>query len=38
VLGYDSERSTDHEWGPRLPVFLAEDDRKSLGGSIEKVR
>src|SRR6516162_8128930 len=37
VLGYDSERSTDHEWGPRLVVFLAEDDCKALGGSIEEV-
>ncbi|NYE74112.1 DUF4037 domain-containing protein [Microlunatus parietis] len=26
VLGYDTERSTDHEWGPRLQVFLAEED------------
>ncbi|MDT5044130.1 MAG: hypothetical protein QOE51_5115 [Actinoplanes sp.] len=23
VLGYDSPRSTDHDWGPRLEVFLA---------------
>jgi hypothetical protein len=23
VLGFDSERSTDHNWGPRLQVFLA---------------
>jgi len=23
VLGYDSERSTDHGWGPRLQVFVA---------------
>lgn len=26
VLGYDTERSTDHEWGPRLQVFLAAGD------------
>jgi Domain of unknown function (DUF4037) len=25
VLGYDSPRSTDHEWGPRLQVFVATD-------------
>jgi hypothetical protein len=23
VLGFDSRRSTDHDWGPRLQVFLA---------------
>lgn len=23
VAGYDTERSTDHDWGPRLQVFLA---------------
>jgi hypothetical protein len=23
VLGYDSARSTDHDWGPRLQLFLA---------------
>jgi hypothetical protein len=26
VLGYDSVRSTDHNWGPRLQLFLAVDD------------
>jgi hypothetical protein len=26
VLGYDTERSTDHGWGPRLVVFLEGDD------------
>ncbi len=25
VLGFDSPRSTDHNWGPRLLVFLADD-------------
>src|SRR5205085_2434320 len=25
VLGYDTERSTDHGWGPRLQVLLADD-------------
>ncbi|HKF27895.1 MAG TPA: DUF4037 domain-containing protein [Candidatus Binataceae bacterium] len=37
VLGYDSERSTDHEWGPRLVLFLAEADREALGGAIDEV-
>jgi hypothetical protein len=26
VLGYDTPRSTDHEWGPRMVVFLSEED------------
>lgn len=26
VLGFDTVRSTDHEWGPRLLLFLGEDD------------
>jgi hypothetical protein len=26
VLGFDTERSTDHAWGPRLQVFLRTED------------
>lgn len=26
VLGYDTERSMDHNWGPRLQIFLPEKD------------
>jgi hypothetical protein len=26
VAGFDSERSTDHDWGPRLQIFLADSD------------
>jgi hypothetical protein len=26
VLGFDSQRSTDHDWGPRLQIFLADSD------------
>jgi hypothetical protein len=37
VLGYDSERSTDHEWGPRLVIFLGENDREMLGASVDEV-
>ena len=29
VLGYDTDRSTDHGWGPRLLVFL--DDEAAVG-------
>lgn len=28
VLGYDTPRSMDHDWGPRLQVFVAESDDK----------
>ena len=36
VLGYDSERSTDHSWGPRLLLFLAEDDLHSIARSLRE--
>jgi hypothetical protein len=26
VLGFDTERSTDHDWGPRLQIFVADGD------------
>jgi len=26
IFGFDSERSTDHDWGPRLQLFVADDD------------
>jgi hypothetical protein len=34
VLGCDSERSTDHEWGPRLLLFLDAEDRDALAPQI----
>ena len=34
VLGFDTPRSTDHGWGPRLQVFVGED-HACLAGSIE---
>lgn len=30
VLGFDSPRSTDHDWGPRLQIFLEDNDTKGL--------
>ncbi len=33
VLGFDSQRSTDHNWGPRLQVFLAASSGPSGGPS-----
>ena len=35
VLGYDTERSTDHGWGPRLQVLVADDHD---AGDIEVLR
>jgi Domain of unknown function (DUF4037) len=34
VLGYDTERSTDHGWGPRLCVFV---DRSDLATARDKI-
>jgi Domain of unknown function (DUF4037) len=34
VLGYDTERSTDHDWGPRLQVFLADGGADRYGAAI----
>jgi hypothetical protein len=30
VLGYDTEMSTDHDWGPRIYLFLNEQDVRYL--------
>lgn len=36
VLGYDTPRSTDHGWGPRLLVFVDGDDGiEDLRGAVE---
>ena len=34
VLGFDTERSTDHDWGPRLQVFLGADDAERHAGPV----
>ena len=34
VLGYDSPRSTDHEWGPRLQLFLSQEDHHAHANRI----
>jgi Domain of unknown function (DUF4037) len=34
VAGYDTERSTDHDWGPRLQVFLADEDADGDAASL----
>jgi hypothetical protein len=37
VLGYDTPLSTDHEWGPRLVLFVTEDDYESRMERITEV-
>jgi hypothetical protein len=34
VLGFDTPRSTDHDWGPRCQLFLAGDADPGLPGEI----
>jgi Domain of unknown function (DUF4037) len=34
VLGYDTEISTDHEWGPRLLILLHDEDYPTLHQAI----
>ncbi len=34
VLGFDTERSTDHDWGPRLQLFLDPDHAERHASSI----
>ena len=37
VLAYDTALSTDHEWGPRLLLFLPDDVSTEFADSIEEV-
>ncbi len=36
VLGLDDEISTDHNWGPRLQLFLKESDFNSVGSVLKE--
>jgi hypothetical protein len=36
VLGFDTERSTDHDWGPRLFIFLPDKDAEQLGPQLSE--
>ncbi len=36
VLGFDDVLSQDHDWGPRLILFLRADDHKTLSPSIDR--
>jgi hypothetical protein len=35
VLGFDTERSRDHGWGPRLMLFLRDEDLQTVGQQID---
>ncbi|MFJ6464086.1 DUF4037 domain-containing protein [Streptomyces sp. NPDC091387] len=37
VLGFDTARSADHDWGPRLDLFLAADDVAAHGEAIRRL-
>ncbi len=34
VLGFDTEMSSDHEWGPRVDLFVAEADHESASAAV----
>ena len=36
VLGFDTEMSMDHDWGPRLMIFLEEEDFSALSETIHE--
>lgn len=36
VLGFDTEISTDHDWGPRLLLFLSEADLERHNDALER--
>ena len=37
VLGFDSPRSTDHDWGPRLQVIVTDHDLAGQSGAVLRV-
>ncbi|MFN2225339.1 MAG: DUF4037 domain-containing protein [Anaerolineae bacterium] len=37
VLGFDTPQSRDHDWGPRLMLFLAQADHDAQGDEIDQV-
>jgi hypothetical protein len=36
VLGYDTERSTDHGWGPRVQLFVRAEDVDEVAARVER--
>jgi len=37
VLGLDSVRSTDHDWGPRLQIFLTREDAARFAAALTEI-
>src|SRR5262245_31492410 len=37
VLGYDDLMSTDHHWGPRVMLFLDEEDHQRYADAIQQI-
>ncbi|OHV37066.1 MULTISPECIES: DUF4037 domain-containing protein [Pseudofrankia] len=37
VLGFDTARSMDHDWGPRLQIFVRTDDLAAHGGAVDRL-
>ncbi|MBA4862793.1 DUF4037 domain-containing protein [Streptomyces sp. PSKA54] len=37
VLGFDTARSADHEWGPRLQLFLAPEDAAAGAAAVHRL-
>ena len=37
MLAFDTERPTDHDWGPRLQVFLGADDAERHAGPVTEM-
>lgn len=37
VLGYDTERSVDHDWGPRVLVLLTDGDQERHGRRLDEI-
>ena len=35
VLGFDTERSADHGWGPRLQVFVSREDVQAVKQAVD---
>ena len=36
VLGYDTAQSMDHDWGPKLQLFLAESDLAAHQATLDR--